>query len=141
MFEIEIGFQKGRGRLAATSAQRLSVLILLVAISLLTTSCGMPAQAQAAGAQATPHNLNVYGNLPVANVHEPYNAVLAVGGGNFPYYFSVKTGGLPPGLTLNPVTGRFSGMPTTVGNYNFEVIVTDSPRLDEGMQHFSVVFA
>jgi Putative Ig domain len=139
MFEIEIAIPKGHRRFSATFAQRLSILILLVAISLLTTSCGMPAQAAGAKSQATPHNLNVYGNLPVAKVHEPYNAVLAVGGGNFPYYFSVKTGGLPPGLTLNPVTGRFSGMPTTVGNYDFEVIVTDSPRLDEGIKHFSVV--
>ena len=139
MFEIEIAIPKVHRRFSSTSAQRLSVLILLVAIGLLTTSCGMPAQAAGAQSQATPHNLNVYGNLPVAKIHEPYNAVLAVGGGNFPYYFSVKTGGLPPGLTLNPVTGRFSGMPTTVGNYDFEVIVTDSPRLDEGMQHFSVV--
>src|ERR1700692_1731738 len=108
MFEIEIGFQKGRGRLAATFAQRLSILILLVAIGLLTTSCGMPAQAAGAQSQATPHNLNVYGNLPVAKIHEPYNAVLAVGGGNFPYYFSVKTGGLAPGLPLHPVARRVS---------------------------------
>jgi hypothetical protein len=139
MFEIEIAIPKGHRRFSATFAQRLSILILLVAIGLLTTSCGMPAQAAGAKSEATPHNLNVYGNLPVAKVHEPYNAVLAVGGGNFPYYFSVKTGGLPPGLTLNPVTGRFSGMPTTAGNYDFEVIVTDSPRLDEGIQHFLVV--
>jgi hypothetical protein len=64
--------------------------------------------------------------------------VLAVGGGNSPYHFSVKTGALPPGVSLNPATGRFSGKPLTPGNYWFEVIVTDSPNLDQGSKSFVI---
>jgi hypothetical protein len=96
----------------------------------------MPAQAASQGAPAA--NLSVHGILPLAKVNAHYNAVLAVAGGNSPYYFSVKTGALPPGITLHPATGRFSGLPTTPGHYTFEVIVTDAPRLDQGSQQFEV---
>jgi hypothetical protein len=119
-------------------AQRLSVLILLSAVALLSTGCGMPAQAAGSNQQLALHKLNVSGDLPVAKVHERYNAVLAVGGGSNPYHFSVKDGALPAGIALNPATGRFFGTPTQPGNYAFDVIVTDSPRLDEGTQHFEV---
>src|ERR1700692_705202 len=112
-------------------AQRAAIVLTLLVIALLTTSCGMPAQA--AGSQVAPaNNLAVNGTLPFAKINTPYNAVLAVGGGSSPYYFSVKTGALPPGITLHPATGRFSGVPTTPGHYTFEVIVTDAPRLDQG---------
>jgi hypothetical protein len=50
----------------------------------------------------------------------------------------VKTGTLPPGIGLNPATGVLSGKPTTAGNFSFEVIVTDSPHLDQGSQAFKV---
>jgi len=137
MFEC-IASPKGQRRFPATFTERFSVLILLLAISLLASSCGMPAQAAAAKPEATPNTLHVYGNLPTAKIREPYNAVLAVAGGNSPYYFSVKTGTLPPGINLNPTTGRLSGMATTAGLYAFDVVVTDSPQLDQGVQQFSV---
>jgi hypothetical protein len=97
----------------------------------------MPAQA-AASQGAPANNLAMQATLPSAKINTPYNAVLAVGGGSSPYYFSVKTGALPPGITLHPATGRFSGVPTTPGRYSFEVIVTDAPRLDQGSQQFEV---
>jgi hypothetical protein len=118
-------------------AQRVAIVLTLLVITLLTTSCGMPAQA--AGSQVAPaNNLAVNGTLPFAKINTPYNAVIAVGGGSSPYYFSVKTGALPPGITLHPATGRFSGVPTTPGHYTFEVIVTDAPHLDQGSQQFQV---
>jgi hypothetical protein len=114
------------------------VAVLLLTVALLTASCGMPAEAAGTRNSATPNTLNVYGNLPKGLVNESYNAVLAVGGGNSPYHFSVKTGALPPGVRLNPATGSFSGKPTAVGEYSFEVIVTDSPRMDQGNHLFVV---
>ncbi|MGA3107660.1 MAG: Ig domain-containing protein, partial [Terriglobales bacterium] len=106
---------------------------------MITTSCGA---AQAAGSQGTNQNeLKLSGTLPAAAVSQSYNAVLAVGGGNSPYYFSVKNGSLPPGITLNPSTGTFSGKPTTAGNYAFEVIVTDAPHPEEGSQSFAISVA
>ena len=124
-------------RFSRALAPRLSVLILLLAVALMTTSCGTVAQA--AGAQnGTQNNLQVSGNLPAGTVNQSYNAVLAVSGGSSPYQFSVKTGVLPPGISLNAATGAFSGTPTTAGNFSFEVIVTDSPLHDQGNRTFVI---
>jgi hypothetical protein len=96
----------------------------------------------AAGSQSTiSTHLNLSGNLSAATVDESYNAVLAVGGGRSPYHFSVKTGALPPGIRLNAVTGTLWGKPTAAGNYSFEVIVTDSPGLNQGSQTFAIAVA
>jgi Putative Ig domain len=125
-------------RFSSALAQRLSVLILVLTVGLMTTSCGSIAQAASAANHESPHTLNLAGSLPGGAINEPYNAVLAVGGGSSPYHFSVKTGALPPGVSLNPATGRFSGKPLTPGNYWFEVIVTDSPNLDQGSKSFVI---
>ena len=109
-------------------------MILLLAVALLTTSCGTAAQAGAPAA----NNLNLPGRIPAGTVNQSYNAVLAVGGGNSPYHFSVNTGVLPPGISLNPTTGTLSGTPRTAGTYSFEVMVTDSPLPDQGSQTFHV---
>src|SRR6202166_2031748 len=135
-FKSGDAFLKCHSRFSPALAQRLSVLILLLVVALATTSCGTLAQAN--GAQNTPNNLNLYGNLPAGTVSESYNAVLAVGGGKIPYHFSVKTGALPPGISLNPTTGSFSGKPTSAGAFSFEVIVTDSPNLDQGNKTFVI---
>src|ERR1700675_2313908 len=136
-FKPESALLKCHTRFSPALAQRVSVVILLLAVALTTTSCGT---LQAAGAQnnATPNNLLLHGNFPAGTVSDSYNAVLAVGGGSSPYHFSVKTGALPPGISLNPATGTFSGKPTTAGNFSFEVIVTDSPRLDQGNKTFVI---
>jgi len=137
---LEDAFLTGYSRYSSTHLKYFSLLVLLLAISLTTTSCGA---AQAAGTSSNnpQTNLRVSGTLPAGSISESYNAVLAVGGGRSPYYFSVKTGSLPPGITLNPSTGTFSGKPTTAGSYTFEVIVTDSPHMDEGSQSFSISVA
>ena len=137
-FKSEDAFLKCHSRFSPALAQRLSVLILLLAVALTTTSCGTLAQAAGAQNNATPNNLNLYGNFPAGTVSESYNAVLAVGGGKFPYHFSVKTGALPPGISLNPATGSFSGKPTSAGTFSFEVIVTDAPNLDQGNKTFVI---
>src|SRR6266404_25950 len=131
MFETVATFKSGNALLKCHSrfppafAQRLSVVILLLAVALTTTSCGTLAQANGAQNNGTPNNLILHGTFPAGKVSESYNAVLAVGGGKFPYHFSVKTGALPPGISLNPTTGSFSGKPTSAGTFSFEVIVTD----------------
>jgi Putative Ig domain len=135
----ESAFLDCHSRYSAALWQRVSVLVFLLAATLLTTSCGTAAQAAGAAGTGTPHTLALHGNFPTGTVNESYNAVLAVGGGNSPYHFSVKTGALPPGVILSPNTGSFSGKPTTAGNYSFEVIVTDAPHLDEGSQTFSLL--
>jgi hypothetical protein len=138
MFESQDALLNSYSKFSPALAQRLSVLILMLAVALMTTSCGSVAQAASASHDESSHSLNLAGSLPGGAINEPYNAVLAVGGGNSPYHFSVKTGALPPGVSLNPATGRFSGKPLTPGNYWFEVIVTDSPNLDQGSKSFVI---
>ncbi len=63
---------------------------------------------------------------PAAQVAVPYNLPLSVSGGTAPYTYSLGSGTLPPGLTLNTTTGLISGTPTTQGGYAFTVKVTDA---------------
>jgi len=58
-------------------------------------------------------------------VGTPYSLALAASGGRTPYTWSVTTGALSPGLSLNAATGVISGTPTTAGSYSFLLQVTD----------------
>ena len=137
-FKSKSALLQHHSRLSPALAQRVSLVILLLAVALTATSCGTLAQAAGAQSNATPNNLLLHGTFPAGTVRESYNAVLAVGGGKLPYHFSVKTGALPPGISLNPATGSFSGKPTSAGTFSFEVIVTDSPNLDQGNKTFVI---
>lgn len=60
-------------------------------------------------------------------IYDPPNrTVFNAGGGSPPYTFSIVSGGLPPGLSLNSSTGAVTGTPTTAGSYSYTVQVTDS---------------
>ncbi len=115
-------------------AERAFAFVLVLMLVLLTVSCGTVAE----GANSSGQALAISGSLPTGAVHQTYNAVLSVNGGTSPYQFSIGSGSLPPGLTLNPATGSFTGQPTTLGLYSFEVVVTDSPRSDRGSQSYAV---
>jgi large repetitive protein len=64
--------------------------------------------------------------LPGGMTATPYNASLIAIGGVPPYTWSVISGQLPPGLTLNAQTGGISGIPILLGTSNFTVQVQDS---------------
>ncbi len=104
-----------------------------MAAALITAGCGT----QSAGG-STSHSLILSGNLPAGVATQAYNAVLSVSGGSAPYHFAVKSGSLAQGLTLNSATGSISGTPVSAGSYSFEVMVTDAPLPDEGVQTFVV---
>ncbi|HEU4416823.1 MAG TPA: putative Ig domain-containing protein, partial [Candidatus Angelobacter sp.] len=55
-----------------------------------------------------------------------YTTTLASFGGNSPVSWSVFSGSLPPGLTLDPATGIISGSPTAAGTFSFTLELTDS---------------
>lgn len=66
--------------------------------------------------------------LPGGLVNTSYNAAIvpAGPGGVPPYTWSIASGALPPGLTLNNSSGVISGVPTTAGVYQFFPKVLDS---------------
>ncbi|MDD5428580.1 MAG: glucoamylase family protein [Candidatus Omnitrophica bacterium] len=66
------------------------------------------------------------GSLPDSTVNEEYSAYLVVSNGTSPHMWSVESGNLPDGLTIDSVFGTISGTPTKTGTYDFTVKVTDS---------------
>ena len=65
--------------------------------------------------------------LPNGSVGTVYpTQTLQAGGGQPPYRWTIPTGKLPPGLTLDGVFGRISGTPTANGAYPFTLTVTDN---------------
>jgi hypothetical protein len=56
--------------------------------------------------------------------HNPYTQTLAATGATQPYFWSITTGALPPGLNLS-ATGIISGTPTTPGPFAFTVQAAD----------------
>jgi Putative Ig domain/Bacterial Ig domain len=66
------------------------------------------------------------GDLPPGLTGINYSTQLFFTGGTPPVSWSLNSGALPPGLTLNATSGVLSGRPTTVGNYTFTVRVTDA---------------
>jgi hypothetical protein len=59
-----------------------------------------------------------------AEVSAPFSATLAATGGDGVYTWSLASGALPPGLTLN--AGLLEGTPTVAGDYRFVVRVADA---------------
>ena len=62
--------------------------------------------------------------LPPGTVGIAYSQTISASGGTAPYTFTITSGSLPPGLTLNGATGSITGVPTTVGLFNFTVQAT-----------------
>lgn len=54
-----------------------------------------------------------------------YSVALTVTGGTTPFVWTVSSGALPPGLTLNASTGLLSGTPTEAGSYDATIQVVD----------------
>jgi len=60
------------------------------------------------------------------HLHAAYTATLKAKGGLPWYAWTVESGALPDGLTLNPDTGIISGQPTLGGTFKFTIRLTDS---------------
>lgn len=58
-------------------------------------------------------------------VNQPLATGVKAVGGRTPYTFSAE-GTMPPGLTLDPATGKITGAGTAAGRYAFTVTVTDA---------------
>ena len=67
--------------------------------------------------------------LPDGTIGVPYTAQMEATGGTLPYHWSISSGQLPDGLTIDPDTGEISGTPTTAGTFGFTVQVTDNSQI------------
>jgi hypothetical protein len=64
--------------------------------------------------------------LPNGAVGTAYNQTVSASGGTAPYVFSLSSGTLPTGLSLNGATGAITGSPTTAGTFTFTITARDA---------------
>jgi hypothetical protein len=76
--------------------------------------------------------------LALGQVNAPYSMQFTSSGGGT-VTWSVSSGSLPAGLSLNSSTGLLSGTPTAAGDYSFKVTVSDGTRSDTQTYAMSVV--
>lgn len=67
-------------------------------------------------------------SIPDATVGVAYTFTLQASGGTAPYTWSISSGTLPSGLTLNSSTGVISGTPTTAGSSTITFKITDAGK-------------
>ncbi|HEY3488540.1 MAG TPA: putative Ig domain-containing protein [Candidatus Deferrimicrobiaceae bacterium] len=65
-------------------------------------------------------------SLPDGAAGQSYTATLAATGGGAPYAWSLASGSLPAGISLDPVSGILSGVPLQAGGFAITVKVTDA---------------
>ncbi|MBX3475651.1 MAG: putative Ig domain-containing protein [Planctomycetes bacterium] len=78
--------------------------------------------------------------LPGATQGQAYSQFVAATGGVGALTFTVTSGSLPPGLSLNAATGEIAGSATGTGTFNFDVRAADSGTpTSEATQALSIV--
>jgi vibriolysin len=73
-----------------------------------------------------PPAITMSGPYTFAAISAPFSQTFSATGGASPYTWSIVSGTLPTGLSLNVSTGEVSGTPTAVGAYQFRLQVMDS---------------
>ena len=80
--------------------------------------------------------------LPDGQVSEAYSAAVTVTGGLRPYAWTISSGALPSGLTLDPAKGQIQGAAAATGTFSFVVEVSDSSSPGQVVrQAYSIVIA
>ncbi|MBP9762782.1 putative Ig domain-containing protein [Patescibacteria group bacterium] len=77
-----------------------------------------------------PMEIEQSATLPTARVGTGYSMPLSVAGGIAPYEWTVLSGGLPTGISLNATTGALTGGPTVSGSYTFTINAKDANGLN-----------
>lgn len=104
-----------------------------IALTTVPAAFTVTATDAAGSAVNLPLTINVVGPLAIATNTLPsvdkgsaYTQSLTGSGGSAPYTWSVSSGSLPAGVTLDANTGVLSGTPTAGGTYTFVVTLTDN---------------
>jgi hypothetical protein len=79
--------------------------------------------------------------LPGGDQSSFYHFGFSASGGAPGYTWAVTAGTPPPGLTLNPANGGLSGVPTTLGTFNFTVKVTDLSSATSSLAYDLTIYA
>ena len=102
--------------------KRLRLTLSVLASLVLTYGC-----AETGGLSHTPPPITISPTTaPAGTVALPYQLSLSATGGTTPYNWSIVSGSLPDGLSLNTSSGMISGTPTSSGTANFTVELADS---------------
>jgi len=72
-----------------------------------------------------PPSIQTPRELPAGTVGRAYSHPLSASGGEPPYSWSLETGTLPPGLSLDSSRGMILGTPTSEGTFEFTLRLTD----------------
>lgn len=117
-----------------------SALSLLLFVVAFTSACGAPLQSSNSTSSTNPatSQLKIATQAGPATVGVPYNAATSVSGGSAPYVFTISSGSLPPGMSLNPSTGSITGTPSVAGTYRFVLSVTSSAQKPGGPTYLPV---
>ncbi len=78
------------------------------------------------GTVATPTIALSPTSLPSGTQGAAYSQTISALGGISPYTYSITSGSLPTGISLNSSTGVISGTPSVSGTYSFTVTATDA---------------
>ncbi len=114
------------------NAASVAIPIAAIAIGTATLTASTTNYTQATAvltvASATPSALSITtSTLPTGQAGQFYSQLLSATGGTKPYTWSLASGTLPSGLTLNPATGLLSGVPlAAVAAASLTLRVTDS---------------
>jgi hypothetical protein len=117
------------------------VVLLTVAFSIAAAVvCGLPALAQDSSAahQGTPEEneglIIEPTELPLTYPHGPYQVIFHGRGNYVPtLHWSVKSGKLPPGITLDD-NGVLHGEAERAGEFQFVIVVRDSGKPEQAVQ-------
>ena len=105
----------------------LVTLLLALSVAVLVDSCGN--SMSTAGPDPSPQVKISTTSLPTAQLGTAYSTTLTATGGVPPYTWSLTSGSLPAGLTLNASTGAITGTPSAaVASTPLTFMATDSSK-------------
>jgi large repetitive protein len=111
---------------ATVSSSGLATAVAAGTSQITATASGVTSTAAALTVTGIPKLAISTNLLPGATVGVAYTTTLQASGGTTPYTWSLSSGSLPSGTSLDASTGVISGTPSSTGTSNFTIKVTDS---------------